>query len=388
MDAAPMTDPRCEYSDLLRSSCAHCAGSTVPVTTVATLERLVGHALDQYRARPRRQPVHAAGEHGGQASISWVVDQPTPVWCDHPTTKGICEGCATMLWNTLADVPNLIQELQTAVVKDVRFVERGTAVSQLDEAPIEWNDPAANTLGRLAAALLYPDGVAASQWGPARAARWMQGIWTNVLIRDDVREVCGQVTAAAARGRGVIDRPRDLVFVGICPACDSEGRSTRLIVDRDTDPIICPHPECSYTEDRRLHEQAMIDAGADQMLTLDELVGAVTRSDKVVVSRAQILRWIDRGGLPRERVNRPRWNSEGALIDHPVWVYRLGDVIDRATEDQGVTLREVARLLQVSERTVFRWVQQGTLEPVRPGAKPLRFHTSAVDRLIHTRPAS
>jgi len=46
-----------------------------------------------------------------------------------------------------------------------------------------------------------------------------------------------------------------------------------------------------------------------------------------------------------------------------------------------VTTDEAAEIAGVSTRTIFRWVLAGDLEPVRRGAKPLRFHYDDVARV-------
>lgn len=43
-----------------------------------------------------------------------------------------------------------------------------------------------------------------------------------------------------------------------------------------------------------------------------------------------------------------------------------------------VTTDQAARLVGVNTATVRQWVARGWLEPLRRGAKPLRFHTSDV----------
>lgn len=46
-----------------------------------------------------------------------------------------------------------------------------------------------------------------------------------------------------------------------------------------------------------------------------------------------------------------------------------------------VTTDEAAQIAGVSSATIRGWVMQGLLEPVRRGAKPLRFHYDDVARV-------
>ena len=49
---------------------------------------------------------------------------------------------------------------------------------------------------------------------------------------------------------------------------------------------------------------------------------------------------------------------------------------------QLLTLRQVAHRMNVSKRTVFRWIENGTLPALRVGAV-IRIEPADLDRLIH-----
>jgi excisionase family DNA binding protein len=188
-----------------------------------------------------------------------------------------------------------------------------------------------------------------------------------------------QISRAVVHGRTVIDRPRDVIFYGVCPTCTGDIWQERVDPhDRDA-RIVCPRG-CGYTVPYAEHEQAALDAGEDRWLTLDELVGAIHSAGEVV-SRKQILRWVEREGLPREQRARPQLVG-GEIQSVEVDVYRLGDVrqlaADAETDRKSLTTSQVANLLGVSEAAVRKMVERGTLVPNRPGAKPLRFTREAL----------
>ena len=108
------------------------------------------------------------------------------------------------------------------------------------------------------------------------------------------------------------------------------------------------------------HRLLQVDKGDSRMLTVDELVGAITRIGEVVW-RKQIRRFVQHEGVTRDLRDVPRLVG-GEIMVEQVEAYRLGDVRVLADGENPanvgtITSREVARQLGVGEDAVRRLVE-------------------------------
>lgn len=271
---------------------------------------------------------------------------PVEVVCDHePQDARICGDCLGLLAGVLADVPALLTDLDLARTKTVSFVERGTRAGDAPAeatTPLPWSEAASKADRRLrdalraaAAALGLPEGPAALN------ARRLSGRLPVLARREDGPEWAARISAAVASAHRAIDRPPSPWYYGPCPQCGRDLYTERVVEpardggqakpDGPESEVRCPAEGCGYRASLSAHRLAQLDAGDDRMLTVGELVGAITSAGESV-TRDQINSWIRREGLPRERRTLPRLTAAGQLTHTEVYVYRLGDVRRLALE--------------------------------------------------------
>lgn len=331
-----LTLPRCPYSDLERISCAcpNCETFTMTDTEKALrsgvhhirdLEQAAGRPLPQYRIHTRTNPAPWQFDTG-------LAANPNIIDCHHPHDTGICDTCWHQLDICLGDIPALVQDLNTAIAKDVRFAPHGHRKGDLerpDEAPIMVNLGATGALRRLAQALGTPapdNGWTIGQAIVARSRRLLAN--PDLRLADGIADLARQISQAVIHAHKVIDRPSDRWFYGACPRCHTD-----IYDERGIDEVHCT--DCGYTARMTVHHQAMLDERDDEKLTIDELVGVFTKAGQPI-TRQQIKNLVTRRGLPRERQAKPRWVQDRwgnmRIETSEVWVHRIGDVRDLLDE--------------------------------------------------------
>lgn len=242
--------------------------------------------------------------------------------------RHLCRECAEDLRLVLEDVPALITDLQVALTRETSFVEHGRLRSGEDDdedgegrsAPLPFDPRASAAFHRLAEAFGAQGGLV----GPVVAA--VAGHLANfdaLLLDPGVEALAERVSGAVLHGYRVVDRPPDLWYYGPCPKCRVD-----IWDERNVEHVSCGH--CSYAAPAADHQLASLDAGDDRLLTVGELVGAITAAGEPV-TRHQINGWIKREGLVRELDNRVVWKG-GQLVNETAYVYRLGDVRRLARE--------------------------------------------------------
>jgi len=212
----------------------------------------------------------------------------------------LCPDCDQLLDGLLADVPELVAQLVTALRKGHRFAPHGFRrgdVQHPDESALPWSPAAAGALGDLNTLMACPP--------------------------SDRRQLLRVLSRLAQRAHRVIDRPRDR-SVTMCPVC----RVELLVPDDDPQKrsIICPTEGCSYAATWQQHQIDLLDAFGDAMLTAEEVRFVLARGGEPI-TRQRISYLVQRHGLPRETVENPRW-QQGRLVTEPQFVYRLRDVRD------------------------------------------------------------
>lgn len=325
----------------------------------------------------------------GSYSRPWVgLDSKNrPYLIDCPPRHGddpLCHYCQRQLAAVLADVPALLHDLAVSEVRDTRFVEHGSTITDVERAPsVHWIEQAARTRHRIVR-LLEQLGELVGIDQPARVPFELPSRLGQLGRHPASRDLAARLSHAVRSGHDVIDRPPSLSYYGPCPRCRRD-----IYLDRveEHERLFCPNKDCTYTATLKQHRVAQLHAGEDRWLTVDELVGAITKAGEPV-TRRQIERMIRTGGLPRDYRELPTIAPDGTITSATMEVFRLGDVLD--VVDAGklsdtLTSAEVQNRLGVRESTVRQWVSRSELIPLRKNAKPLRFRLSVVEEFERRR---
>lgn len=279
-------------------------------------------ALDAYRLG---QPWRLQAEH-------------LPIRCEDSHDRHdrhLCAGCEADLRAVLQDVPALALDLQVALTRQTSFVQHGLHRRRDEEGedegepvegstgPLPWDEAAAKALHHLATALRAGGHVEPLTTSWVDLADQALGQLPNLLLDPQVGAWAERLSRAVLHGYRVVDRPPDVWYFGPCPKCGEDIYDERTVTD-----VSCV--ACTYSAPLADHQLACLDAGDDRLLTVSELVGAITAAGEAV-TRDQINGWIRREGLAREPENRVVWRK-GRLSQESVWVYRLGDVRRLARE--------------------------------------------------------
>jgi len=309
------------------------------------------------------------------------LGRPASVRCHGHGSIGLCADCLPVFRDVLTDVPRLLDDLDIAIAGETRFVEHGTWMG-FTPSGATGSNPYVSAYNRLAEAL-----AGAGAWfdwnHPEQLATQLLANLHLLADEPTLPAIAGDIARAAARAHHVIERPEDYIYLGPCPDCGSDIYGLRAAAEDDDALVVCRSPGCDYKNHMAEHRRAQLDAGESRMLTIDELVGAITRVGEVV-TRKQIRRWVKHEGVVRDVHQIPRLVA-GELTVVEVETYRLGDIRTLADgenpENIGtITSGEVARQLGISEDAVRKLVERNKLEPVRRGAKPLRFKLAEVER--------
>jgi hypothetical protein len=282
------------------------------------------HSEVQPKPSPRWQSLKPTGKVN-DANVP-IPGRPIIVNCHGHTEIGLCDDCTGELALVLADIPQLLDDLDIAIAGETRFVEHGASETRNPDRT-GGGHPAIAAQNRITATLHE-----LTDWfdnhGPAHLARALAAHLEQVQHEPRMPNLARNLSSAASRAHKVIDAPADLMFYGPCPSCGRDLVQERIHHEDTETPVACRYPSCEYAQPLDTHQKNLLEAGQDRWLTVGELVSAITSGGEVV-TRAQINGWIERGGLAREKRVRPRYLN-GELTTTEVWTYRLGDVRDRA----------------------------------------------------------
>jgi len=271
-----------------------------------------------------RPPVHDDPQvPDWEATQDWT-HKPVALVCDHghDDSHHVCRECAGLFKAIVADVPQLVAELELALTKQTEFLNQGApppppaAVDEAEADPdgplpsLEWSEGAAQALVALHQAF---------GGTPQYVARFWLDDWAQVMRNPDVDKVMARVSAAAARGHRVIDRPPTLFEYGPCPKCGTPIRQERVRADEH---VHCG--KCGYHATLTEHQVTQVNAAVEEWHTYSEIMAMLLVAGEPI-SKSAFDNLINRDGLPRERQNRPRWR-DGQLVRNEQWMYRLGDV--------------------------------------------------------------
>lgn len=332
--------PLCAVTDLPRLLCDHCQSfSMLPV------ER--DYIAGVYGVNSIPGPSDGTVElRVDYPSRRWEAPQPRPVACDHgkPDGAALCPSCEERLAATLHDLPDLLADLEDALVKRTAFLERGVpeesrlhrcrhcrGSGRIGAADCTACDGEGKIMAEEESAL--PFNLAASRalaeitdrlgGSPSRKARELLINWKRTLRRPDLPSLAHAVTSFAERAHAIIDRPETPSYYGECPECGKDIYQERITAEEEL--VRCG---CGYRARLAQHQAAQLDLGENNWLTLTQVVRVLCDGGEPT-TRQEVEDLIYQGGpmgvLPREKQNRPRWQG-GRLESHEVFVYRLGDV--------------------------------------------------------------
>lgn len=274
---------------------------------------------------------------------------PYCVQCAHQSCKLIrpiymCANCAEDFVRVLADIPELLDDLDIAIAGEAKFIEHGTIQGSI-ESPGPSRHPAVAAHHRLCLALLG-DGTAAhpgcAQWFDARDPVQLGrlfGKYLHRLVTDQrLPQLARDISGAAARAHHVIDAPRDLVPYGPCPDCGNWIIQERIHRDDQETKVQCRLPSCNYAEPLDVHYRKIIDSNLDRHFSITDCVSMITKAGQPV-TRDQINGWIRHKGFPREWTERPTWkdNDSDDIVMKGMWTVKLRDVLEFMNKKQEKT---------------------------------------------------
>jgi hypothetical protein len=262
---------------------------------------------------------------------AWKIGQggPNIIRCDHETDpdRFLCSLCAADLELCLADIPALVDDLDTAITRQTAFVEHGIRphISDPDdetvvdapgqESPLPYSPAASNARRRLTDALQW--GTQAVGDNPTSLSRWWLAYLPTLLLHQDIAAAADRISYAVLKAHEAIDRPADRQHLGQCP--NECGRD--LEAERGDETVTCL---CGYTVNVIEHVHLALSRVDDMMMTDTELVGAVELAGEPI-RRTQIHSWVRTGRLEAHVQMRHVWRG-GTIVAIERKVYKLGEV--------------------------------------------------------------
>lgn len=283
------------------------------------------------------------------------MSNPCPViMCDEDAGDGIiCRQCLHQLEKTLAEVPWLLDELDTAIKKESRFAASDKITRKGNHQPLPFDVSASDARAELTARLtLWASDVAHRQsvttgaalsptWAAAWLVRNIEHVRTFVAAEDLVEEL----SAARATAVYVIDRPMERRYLGECgyQHTDEDGTTYEpcgaTLWGRDgDDEVTCK--VCGTMHSAAILEQKIQREAANG---LEDRIYTATEAAEVIVALRlsgqdnapklvdRIRKWAEQ---PRDQDKRPRLTRKIDLMKHghkrPG--YRLGDIIQLVNE--------------------------------------------------------
>lgn len=266
--------------------------------------------------------------------------------CGRPVKDGyVCPACMSRHDDLLAELDDLAQALEAAFLKQQRFsVARQVRLGgDIDEAPLPFDNAAGRLRRRLSRVLLATVAdCARAHRQPVRItpttaamAGYLRRHRTWFAGTPDGARAVNALAEIRALALPVIDRPPDLVFLGICstPAKEGKpfevrrnGRTVRydecpedVYADKDTPTVTCSRCKTEHGVEHR--RTVLAKALNDQLATAADISRGLVALD-LHVTAERIRQWKARRRLADRRSVRDIDDNRG----HPL--YRVGDVID------------------------------------------------------------
>lgn len=273
----------------------------------------------------------------------------------------VCGDCLGVLERALADVPPLLQELETTRLRQSRIGSAGGGQVSKHDRPLPWNDSASRRLRELEQRLafwtreLVEDDLL--MWGdrsqplcerPCRhRSCWsLSGIrlpvgtalaWSEYLLlhsrrlaaRPDAATAVDQIRDAVRSCVRAVDSPLERLYAGPCATPDPDSGvecAEDLYAIRGAVQTRCRGCGAVHVvADRR---EWLLVAAESQLATATELADAVTDLAGIRVTSAMVRGYALRGRIVAKGLN---------LRGHPT--YRVGDLLDLLADEAGAKAR-------------------------------------------------
>lgn len=272
------------------------------------------------------------------------------IMCGKPAGDGIiCRGCLGKLEKMLAEVPWLIDQLDLAITKQVRFVASGGKVSVKGQsAPLMLNLQASDLRADLAIKLAsWTSDMARSKsitavavHNPTLAAAWLLRHLEDVRVFIAAGDLVEEISAARAAAMYVVDRPAEKRYLGECGfEFDRDGEKIRCTetlwgFDRDSETV-CRTCGAEWSTGERIvaiRDRAVTGMN-DRIMTAGQaaetmVAYGIGTEDNATKLRDRIRKWAEQ---PKNPLKRPMLVKR---LDLPIPGqrsrpgYRLGDIID------------------------------------------------------------
>lgn len=248
--------------------------------------------------------------------------------CGRPVRDGfLCDECTSLLWRTLTQFPETLEELEVTRTRQARITHGGGSA---DHAALPWHN-AASMVGEA-----LTDGL----WGLLRGAQahrvttreqvhtlpwpipatdngvaaWLAVRVDGIARHQDLADIAHTLVDHGHRAWRIIDRPPELSYAGQCDIC-----GTHLYAVTGQPVVTCA--TCGEHNDVAMRRAAMLKAASDRLVTAREAATALTTLE-LPVTVERIRQW----------VHRRRLLVRGHTPDRSR-LYRLGDIIDLLTTE-------------------------------------------------------
>lgn len=249
-----------------------------------------------------------------------------------PDQGYLCQGCTQRLRGVLADIPGMLDELQTARTRQTAMPASAVTAEGCSHAgdcgcgvSLPWNDHASRVATGLRNAVTTWCRRLADDTGrhPApgdRLTAWLGEHLTDIRHHPWAPDMLADLTARREAAIRAIDRPEDRLYAGPCGGTLHLAEGVTIQCERR----LWARPEDASVKCRTcgtVHIVAdrqawMLTAAADFLMPTPEIASTLTLILRVRVPKATLRSWIHRGKLT------PRGDRTGTTL------YRFGDAYD------------------------------------------------------------
>lgn len=228
--------------------------------------------------------------------------------CDRPTDMVLCKFCAGTILEVLAQVLDLLAELEVTASRQARVGARSGGRSA--ETPLPYAQRASDAARQLSSVVCFWAGtLAQGVFTTPTAVKYLRAHISALRAHEMAEKAYDQITKARAHAMDMIDRAPDLVPAGQCGVELADGSTCLEILYGDPDRASV---RCRCGAEHDMDRTWMLTAARDQEWTAAQ-IGRATPG----ITAAMVRSYKHRGQLT------PVGASENG---HPT--YRVGDLLD------------------------------------------------------------